>query len=278
MRNRVYFVCLVLFATGQVALSDRQLVCATSHFAATCNWYTRSDVVISSGRNLGADEETEGLVADSAEAAGIDPSLLLAVIIRESGDDHSFDWLADTPLALVHDFSVGISNMQRAAFDEAKAYSRGWITYEWSVIRTDPASAIKAAAFLLAKRRNQLAPNRSAHLPDVEYLRIGYRAGYAAMATAERSGTFPYGMELFRISYEAARLRLGHMAVDSVSLAHGHNCRVAGYERYAAYLGDDHCGHPGPTPGIAPHPSGRLTHSRVKRAGDRPGLLQHVWR
>src|SRR5262245_8858913 len=201
MRNRVYVVCLVLFATGLVMLPVRQLVCATSHFAATCNWYTRSDVIVSSGKILGEDKEIERLVASSARTAGIDPSLLLAIIIRESGDGHAFDWLADTPLALVHDFSVGISNMQRAAFDEAKAYAPERITYEWSFMRTDPASAIEAAAFLLAKRRNQLAPDRSANLPDVEYLRIGYRGGYAAMATAERTGIFPYGMELFRISY-----------------------------------------------------------------------------
>jgi hypothetical protein len=228
MRSRVYVVCLMLFATGHVILSDRQLLCSTSQSASTCNWYTRSDLVVSSGWKLEGDEEVERLVASSARLAGIDPSLLLAVIIRESGDGHNFDWLADTPIALFHDFSVGISNMQHAAFDEAKAYARGRITYEWSVIRTNPASAITAAAFLLAKRQNQLTPDRSANLPDVEYLRIGYRAGYAAMATAERTGTYPYGMELFRISYRAARLRLGQMALDIVSLAHEHGCRALG--------------------------------------------------
>ena len=225
MRSRVYLVCLVLFVTGLVTPSEWQLLCSTSRLAATCNWYAKSDVVMSAGRKLRVDEEIEGLVASSAEAAGIDPSLLLAILIRESGDDHNFDWLADTPVALLHDFSVGISNMQHAAFDEAKAHARGLIAYDWSFIRIDTASAIRAAAFLLAKRQDQLAPNRSANFSDVEYLRIGYRAGYAAMATAERTGTSTYGMELFRISYQAARLRLGQLALDTASLAHEHSCR-----------------------------------------------------
>src|SRR5262245_66027534 len=108
-------------------------------------------------------------------------------------------------------------------------------------MRTDPASAIEAAAFLLAKRRNQLAPDRSANLPDVEYLRIGYRGGYAAMATAERTGIFPYGMELFRISYEAARLRLGHMAPDVVPMAHDRSASGPGGVGYITGLGDEPC-------------------------------------
>ncbi len=145
-----------------------------------------------------------GTIVRSANAAFVDPRLLLAVLIRESGDDHSTNWMSDTPLAWIHDFSIGISNMRKPAFEEARAFANGRINFGWKSIRAAPTKAIAAAAFLLAKLRSELSPDRSRHFTDAEYVRVGYRAGEHIMNTMEKTGTYPPGTELFDQAFVVA--------------------------------------------------------------------------
>jgi hypothetical protein len=154
-------------------------------------------------------------LVDSAEATGIEPRLLLAVLIRESGDRHSFDWLSRTLLGQLGDFSIGIANMRLLTFEEARAYSNGAIDFGWDAIKTDPGKAIRAAAFLLAKRTGQLDPHRSRRFTDGQYARVGYRAGPDVMRWAERTGLYPPGVELFDLAYQTAGRVLSTSLGDS---------------------------------------------------------------
>lgn len=167
------------------------------------------DLAISQGRREVLVDRLLGPVVNSARQAGIDPRLLLAVLLRESGDTHSFDWLSRTPVLWIHRFTIGVANMNRPAFEEARAYSNGTVNYDWKAIRSDPVKAITAAAYLLAKRRSQLQPRRSASLTDAEYLRIGYRSGSSAMAAAQRTGQYRPGVELFDLAYQTAGRLMG---------------------------------------------------------------------
>ncbi len=162
------------------------------------------DLAISQGRREVFVDHLLGPVVNSAEQAGIDPRLLLAVLLREGGDAHSFDWLSRTPVLWIHRFTIGVANMDRPAFEEARAYSNGIVNYDWTAIGSDPVKAVTAAAYLLAKRRSQLQPWRSASFTDAEYLRIGYRSGLSTMAAAQRTGQYRPGVELFDLAYQTA--------------------------------------------------------------------------
>jgi hypothetical protein len=170
----------------------------------SCTVVTTLDITTSRGDLLHPDAHLLGLVTKAAHIARIDPGLLLAVLIRESGDIHIMDWLAQTAIGSIHPFSVGMSNMEYAAFEEARRYSQGTVDFSWLDIAADPDKAIIAAAFLLAKRTSQLSPDRNRELSDAEYVRIGYRAGYDVMQVAEARGQYPPGVELFDLAYANA--------------------------------------------------------------------------
>jgi hypothetical protein len=171
----------------------------------SCVQVSPVDLEVSRGDRLPTSTELLTEVTRAARLASIDPTILLAVLIRESGDAHSFDWLARTPVGWMQHFSVGIANMEYSAFEEAQTYAHGVIDFTWSAIQTDPDRAILAAAFLLAKRTSQLSPLRSRQFSDAEYVRVGYRAGYDIMHKAEISGEYPPGVQLFDLAYDRAR-------------------------------------------------------------------------
>ncbi|HKT03584.1 MAG TPA: hypothetical protein VJT31_28985 [Rugosimonospora sp.] len=171
---------------------------------AVCALVGGFEVAVGEGRGWLPAGSLIRYVIRAAGRAAVDPRLLLAVLIRESGDGHSLDWLSRTPVAWLHHFSIGIANMEFAAFEEARAYSKGAVSNGWRAIGSDSAKAITAAAFLLAKRGSQLVPGRSANLTDTEYIRIGYRAGYRVMAAAQRTGRYTPGVELFDLAYRTA--------------------------------------------------------------------------
>jgi hypothetical protein len=83
------------------------------------------------------------------------------------------------------------------------------MNFGWTSIRTAPVNAIAAAAFLLAKLRSELSPERSSHFTDAEYLRVGYRAGETAMSMMEKTGMYPPGTQLFDQAYVLAGSILG---------------------------------------------------------------------
>jgi hypothetical protein len=171
----------------------------------TCSRVSRLDLAVSRGDRWAWGHHLLEHIINSADTTAIKPRLLLAVLIRESGDMHSVDdWLSETLFGRLHDFSVGIANMKSPAFEEARAYSSGAIDFDWTAIKTDPAKAIRAAAFLLAKRQSQLDPRRSPRFTDEEYIRVGYRAGLAAMEQTQLTGRYAPGVELFDMAYATA--------------------------------------------------------------------------
>jgi hypothetical protein len=175
----------------------------------TCSEVTMADLVISRSTRWTPAVALLNHIRSEAAAASIDPRLLLAVVIRERGDSHTLDFLSRTPLRRVHEFSISLANMKPSAFAEARAYARGTLDYGWTAIEDDPAKAVRAAAYLLAKRTGQLSPDRSRRFSDAEYVRMGYRSGYAVMHRAEATGAYLPGVELFDLAYDAAARLLG---------------------------------------------------------------------
>lgn len=175
----------------------------------TCSVVTMADLEISRSTRWTPAAAFLDHVRSAATAARIDPRLLLAVVIRERGDSHLLDFLSRTPLQRLHQFSIGVANMKPSAFAEAQAYARDALGYGWRAIADDPAKAVRAAAYLLAKRKAQLSPGRSPRFSDAEYIRMGYHSGYAVMHQAESSGAYLPGVELFDMAYDAAARLIG---------------------------------------------------------------------
>jgi hypothetical protein len=177
--------------------------------AVTCSLVTMADLEISRSIRWQPPAILLGHIRSAATAARIEPRLLLAVLIRERGDSHLLDFLSRTPLQRVHQFSIGVANMKPSAFAEAQAYAQDALAYGWRAIEDDQAKAVRAAAYLLAKRKAQLSPARSGHFSDAEYIRMGYRSGYTVMHRAEASGAYLPGVELFDMAYDAAGRLIG---------------------------------------------------------------------
>ncbi|MEV0838637.1 RHS repeat-associated core domain-containing protein [Actinocatenispora sera] len=136
-------------------------------------------------------------VVRAASEAGIDPRLLLMVLIRESGDHQTLSFLGKIPGSdKIKHVSLGIANMQKQAFEQAKEYSNGAIDYDWVDTANDPVKSIRAAAFLLAKLGDELKPGRNRGFSNAQYIRIGYRGGAAVMEETERTGVYEDGTGL----------------------------------------------------------------------------------
>jgi hypothetical protein len=143
-------------------------------------------------------------IVASAKEAGIDPRLLLANLIRESGDCHC--WFSRSGGFLKFDKnpvvgSIGIGNISGDAFDEAKEYSNGAITRDWNDMSKDPAYAIKVAAFLLAKRVSQLPSNANPKYSTAQMARIGYRSGTEEMMKVANGADWTEGLGLFDAAF-----------------------------------------------------------------------------
>jgi soluble lytic murein transglycosylase-like protein len=123
-----------------------------------------------------------------ARQAGIDPRLLMAILLNESYKPHdpSFqrEWLKLKPTA-----SLGIANMHEATYDEVRQ-GRSFANRPWTDLIDDPALAIEAAAWYLHDLARQLpSPHASAYTTD-ELLALGYNAGAGNMR-AFAEGTPP---------------------------------------------------------------------------------------
>ena len=198
-------VMLVLFLIAQWCLHADSCTACSPRDAGMCSQVSPLDLATTRGYGWKPQAGLIDVVVDTATRARIEPRLLLAVLLREGGDHHSFDWLAATEVGQVHHFSIGIANMQLPAFEQARAYAAGAIDFAWRDIGMDPVKAVRAAAFLLARRASELDPRRSRRLSDAEYLRVGYRAGPQIMGLTERTGRYPAGMVLFDLAYDTAR-------------------------------------------------------------------------
>lgn len=185
------------------------MACASGE-TDTCYRVSARDLATSRGDRWNPSIDLLDEIVRSAREAGVDPRVLLAVLIRESGDRHLFDWLSQTPFGRLHDFSIGISNMRQPAFAEARTYAAGAIDFGWQDIGPDSPKAVRAAAFLLAKRTDQLGGFRSRRFTAAQYVRVGYRAGADTMRRMEQTGQFVGGVVLFDLAYETAGRLLGN--------------------------------------------------------------------
>jgi RHS repeat-associated protein len=127
-------------------------------------------------------------VKQYASEAGIDPQLLLAVLITESGDCHCDEpgrkpdgaYLGLAPM--LGGQSVGLANMRAGPFQLAKGQSKGAIDFPLSATyglenRENVLRSAKAAAYYLAHLKAKLGREHkliNPYITQAELLRIGY--------------------------------------------------------------------------------------------------------
>jgi soluble lytic murein transglycosylase-like protein len=114
-----------------------------------------------------------------AAAAGVDPTLLMAILYNEDYKPHDprFEraWQQMNP-----DAAFGIANMHQAAFDDTKQ-GREFAQRDWHELPDDPALAIEAAAWYLHDLAARLPARNTSHYTTTDLLAIGYNAGPATM-------------------------------------------------------------------------------------------------
>ncbi|MGH3797636.1 MAG: transglycosylase SLT domain-containing protein [Pseudonocardiaceae bacterium] len=127
-------------------------------------------------------------VLASAGKAGINPTLLMAILYNESDKPHD-PALERAWQTIKPDAAFGIANMHKAAFDEAKQ-GRDLANHDWSELPDNPDLAIEAAAWHLHDLAAQLPSTWSGPFTRDELLALGYNAGASAM-TAFTQGKAP---------------------------------------------------------------------------------------
>jgi soluble lytic murein transglycosylase-like protein len=119
-----------------------------------------------------------------AAAAGVDPTLLMAILYNEDYKPHdpAFEraWQQMNP-----DAAFGIANMHQAAFDDTKR-GRDFAGRDWHDLPDDPALAIEAAAWYLHDLALLLPSRRTTTYTTTDLLAIGYNAGPTTMTGIAR--------------------------------------------------------------------------------------------
>jgi hypothetical protein len=122
-----------------------------------------------------------------ADAAGINPVLLMAILYNESYKPHDPDlersWQKIDP-----DTGFGIANMHKPAFDETKE-GRVFADRDWQELPDDPDLAIQAAASFLHDLAARLPATRHTSYTHDELLALGYNAGASTMKATARGST-----------------------------------------------------------------------------------------
>jgi hypothetical protein len=117
-----------------------------------------------------------------ATAAAIDAQLLMAILYNENYKPHdpAFQraWLSVNP-----DASLGIANMHRAAFDDAKR-GRDFAGRPWEELPDDPSLAVEAAAWYLHDLARYIPRPHGGPYTDTDLLAIGYNAGPSTLTAA----------------------------------------------------------------------------------------------
>ncbi|MQA87836.1 MAG: transglycosylase SLT domain-containing protein [Streptosporangiales bacterium] len=114
-------------------------------------------------------------VVKHADSARVNPHLLMAIAYNESNKPHD-PALERAWQKIKPDAALGITNMHKAAFDEAKQ-GRGFADRNWQELPDDPDLAIEAAAWHLHDLAAQLPPTWPAPYTRDELLALGYNAG-----------------------------------------------------------------------------------------------------
>jgi hypothetical protein len=127
-----------------------------------------------------------GQVVPHAQAAGINPVLLMAILYNESYKPHDPEleraWQKVDP-----DAAFGIANMHRAAFDDTKQ-GRDFAGRQWEELPDDPDLAIQAAAWYLHDLAAQLPATPAGDYTVDDLLGLGYNAGPGAMRSVATGG------------------------------------------------------------------------------------------
>jgi len=127
-------------------------------------------------------------VRTHAEATGMNPVLVMAILYNESYKPHDPEleraWQKIDP-----DAAFGIANMHRAAFDDTKQ-GRPFADRAWEELPDEPELAIQAAAWYLHDLNTQLPDSWAGPLTRDELLALGYNAGPGNM-TAFADGAPP---------------------------------------------------------------------------------------
>ncbi|WP_157172013.1 hypothetical protein [Nocardia higoensis] len=129
------------------------------------------------------------------EAAGVDPRLVMAIVLNEGADanltwDGRYgelkDWLREytTPFRELkdgHSNSLGLTNMKEETFDKLKAeYPSIFSGREWTDLTDDQSLAIQAAAYNLAYIKNKWSDKIPADMKSQYSLNQVLAAGYNA--------------------------------------------------------------------------------------------------
>ncbi|MFJ6463025.1 transglycosylase SLT domain-containing protein [Streptomyces sp. NPDC091387] len=129
-------------------------------------------------------------VRSASRQAGINPTLLMAILYNESYKPHDPEleraWQRSKPEA-----SFGIANMHRAAFDETKR-AHGFADRRWEELPDDRGLAIEAAAWHLHDLAAQLPARWAGPYTRDELSALGYNAGAGNMSAFAR-GVAPGG-------------------------------------------------------------------------------------
>ncbi|MGI5158844.1 transglycosylase SLT domain-containing protein [Microbispora sp. CA-102843] len=131
-------------------------------------------------------------VATHAARAGVNPRLLMAILMNESNKPHD-PALERAWQKIKPDAAFGIANMHKATFDEAKR-GRDFAAREWQELPDDPDLAIEAAAWYLHDLAEHLPAKWPAPYTKNELLALGYNAGPGNMKA------FAQGAELGQVA------------------------------------------------------------------------------
>jgi hypothetical protein len=119
-----------------------------------------------------------------AKEAGVNPVLVMAILYNESYKPHDATsqrlWLALNP-----DASLGVANMHRAAYDDAKL-GRDFAGRAWEDLAEDPDLAVEAEAWYLHDLARALPAHPAGRLTRDELLALGYNTGPANMRAFAR--------------------------------------------------------------------------------------------
>ncbi|GAA0586043.1 transglycosylase SLT domain-containing protein [Kribbella sandramycini] len=123
-------------------------------------------------------------VRKSAQRAGVDPVLVMAILYNEDYKPHNPE-LERSWQRIKPDAAFGIANMHRAAFNETKR-GRSFAKRRWEELPDHPELAIEAAAYHLRDLANRLPSKRATSLSRNELMALGYNAGSGNMRAFAR--------------------------------------------------------------------------------------------
>ncbi|MGW6276231.1 transglycosylase SLT domain-containing protein [Kribbella sp. NPDC055071] len=129
-------------------------------------------------------------VRRSAQQAGVNPQLLMAILYNEAYKPHDPEFERSWA-SVDSNPAFGIANMHKPAFDDTKR-GRSFANRKWEQLPDDPALAIQAAAWHLHDLARRIPDKRSNLYTKDELLALGYNAGGGNMrkfATGTKAGS-----------------------------------------------------------------------------------------